>query len=359
VNDPNPLTINPGDRVAVTGAAGFIGSSITRQLIERGALVVAGVEPGGDERNLEGLPVERRVVDVRNRDDVHELIEGCRFTFHVAAIYGFWAKDPSVFYDVNVGGTRNVLEATVGAHCERVVYTSTVGVIGLDETAAGGLASERSYADIAHLFGLYKRSKYVGEHEVLRAAAEGAPVSLALPTFPVGPRDRRPTPTGKLVLDFLLGKMPAYVDTSLNVEHVDDLARGHLEVLERGRVGRSYILGGENLNLSEVLDFLAECTGLPAPRFQVPKVFALAAGHVSDTVQARVFKREPAVPLEAARMSTTHMRFDDSRARNELGYTSRPSRDALRDSARWFVENGYVGERRRARIVWAEDHPSP
>jgi dihydroflavonol-4-reductase len=190
---------------------------------------------------------------------------------------------------------------------------------------------------------------------VLRAAAQGVPLSIVLPTFPLGPGDRRPTPTGKLILDFLNGKMPAFVDTAMNVVHVDDLALGHVAALERGANGRSYILGGENRSMESLLAALAHCTGLRAPTVRVPKAVALAAGVASQLVEGRLLGREPNVSIEAARMSTTRMAFDDRRAREELGYASRPAEDAIQDSARWFVEHGYVGERRRARIRWITD----
>ncbi|MGH9093153.1 MAG: NAD-dependent epimerase/dehydratase family protein, partial [Acidimicrobiales bacterium] len=352
---PNPVAaaLAPGDRVAVTGAAGFIGSAVTRRLLERDAEVVAVVEPGGDERNLDGLDVKRATADVRDARAVRGAVEGCRFVLHTAALYGFWAPDPRAFYDVNVVGTRNVLAAAAGAGCERLVYTSTVGTVGLDHTSGGSPANEDCHADIEHLFGHYKRSKYVAEHEVLRAAAQGAPVVLVLPTFPLGPRDRRPTPTGRLVLDFLNGRIPGFVDTSLNVAHVDDLADAHLLALERGAVGRSYIAGGENLSMQAMLATLAGATGLPVPARRFPRALALAAGAVSDLVEGRLLHREPFVAMEAARMSTTTMIFDDSRARAELGYASRPPAEALAASARWFAHHGYVRPDRLAMARWA------
>jgi dihydroflavonol-4-reductase len=329
----------------VTGAAGFIGSAVVRQLLDRGATVTAVVEPGGDRRNLDGLDVDRRTADVRDAASVRRALEGCRFVFHGAAVYGFWARDPSLFYDVNIGGTRNVLAAAAAAGCERVVYTSTVGTLGLAGTGKGIPATEDCAADIAHLFGHYKRSKYVAEHEVLRAAAQGAPVVLVLPTFPLGPRDRRPTPTGKVVVDYMNGRIPGYVDTAMNVVHVDDLARGHLLALERGQAGRSYILGGENLLMRELLRLLSEVTGLPPVTRRFPGALALAAGVLSEAVEGRLLKRHPSVPLEAARMSATMMIFDDSRARNELGHQSRPAVQAVAHSAQWFAGNGYISGR--------------
>jgi dihydroflavonol-4-reductase len=343
--------INPDDRVVVTGASGFIGSAVVRALLARDAQVVALVEPGGDERNLQGLDIERLVIDVRDADAVMHACKGGRFIFHLAAIYKFWSPRPKDFYDVNVGGALNVIEAARKNDCERVIYTSTVGVLGLEEAAHGQAADETCYADVGHLFGLYKRTKYVAEHEVLRAAAQGAPVSLVLPTFPLGPGDTRPTPTGKLILDFLNGKVPAFVDTTLNVVHVDDLASGHLLALERGAIGRSYIVGGENMKMGSLLAILAQCTSLPAPKWQVPRSVALGVGAMSQLVEGRILKREPAVALEAARMSTTNMMFSDRRARTELGYSPRPAREAIVDSARWFSERGYVTPKRLTRIA--------
>ncbi len=343
-SDPD---IAEDDRVVVTGASGFIGSAVVRALLARQAQVVALTEPAGDVRNLDGLDVELIEVDVRDGDALIKACDGARFVFHLAAMYRFWVPQPKDFYDVNVGGVLNVVEAARHARCERIVYTSTVGVLGLDGAARGEAADETCYADVAHLFGLYKRTKYVAEHEVLRAAAQGAPISLVLPTFPIGPGDVRPTPTGKLVLDFLNGKIPAFVDTTLNVVHVDDLANGHLLALERGAIGRSYIVGGENMGMGTFLAGLAAVTGLPAPGVQVPRALALGVGALSQLVEGRILKREPFAALEAARMSTTNMMFTDARARQELGYLSRPASEAMADAARWFTENGYVNPKRR------------
>jgi dihydroflavonol-4-reductase len=336
--------------VAVTGAAGFIGSAVTRQLLGRDVTVVAIAERARHIDNLAGLDVEVREADVRDAASVRRALEGCRFVFHMAAVYDFWAQDPSIFYDVNVRGTRHVLQAADDVGCERIVYTSTVGTLGLNGTAAGTPATEESIADVSHLFGHYKRSKYVAEHEVLRAAAQGTPVTLVLPTFPLGPRDLRPTPTGKVVLDYLNGRMPGYVDTSMNVVHVDDLARGHLLALEHGQIGRSYILGGENVTMRELLAHLSNVTGLPPVERRLPKALALVAGSFSEYVEGRLLKRPPSVPLEAARMSTTVMLFDDSRARAELGYSSRPAVDAVADSVRWFIDQQRVAPSRHAKI---------
>lgn len=336
------------DNVLVTGATGFIGSAVTRALLADGRSVVGLVQPGVDERALDGLDVERRIADLRDAEAVGRAVKGCTTVFHIAALYRFWAPDPKSFYAINVDGTRNVLAAARDSSVDRVVYTSTVGTLGLD---AGRPAHELDYPDVGHLFGAYKRSKYVAEHEVLRAAAQGLPVTLVLPTTPIGPGDRAPTPTGRIVLDYLNGRLPGFVDTVLNVVHVDDVARGQLLAAERGRLGHSYIVGGENLTLAEVLSQLAELTGLPRPRFRVPRGLVFALARASEAVEGRLLRRPPRVPLEAARMSTTRMAFDDSRARAELGYTSRPPREALADAVRWYLEHGYLSAGRAARVT--------
>jgi dihydroflavonol-4-reductase len=349
------VNLEPGDRVLVTGATGFIGSAVTRTLLGRGVHVVALVEPQADPANLEGLDVKQLVGDIRSADSVRRAMNGCRAVFHVAALYRFWARDPSSFYGINVVGTRNVLTAAAEEDVERLVYTSTVGTLGLEHVTGTTTADERSFPDVRHLYGSYKRSKYVAEHEVLRAVAEGLPASLVLPTFPLGPGDRAPTPTGQLVLDFLNGRVPGYVDTVLNVAHVDDVAEGHVLALERGRTGRSYIVGGENLTLQELLGRLAWLTGLPSPKIKVPRLLSLAVAAVSETVEGTLLRRHPSIPLEAARMSTSRMAFDISRARAELGYTPRPATEALESSARWFASSGLVSQRRLQRFRWATD----
>jgi dihydroflavonol-4-reductase len=347
------MKLERGDRVLVTGANGFVGSALTRVLLGDGQQVVALLEPGAEARNLDGLDVERQSGDIRDAASIRRAVNRCRAVFHVAGLYRFWARDPGDFYSINVEGTRNVLEAARAAGTERLVFTSTVGTLGVHDNQDGAGVDETSYPDLRHLFGSYKRSKYVAEHEVLRAAAEGLPVSVVLPTFPLGPRDTAPTPTGRLVLDFLNGRMPGYVDTVLNVVHVDDVARGHVLALEGGGVGRSYILGGDNLTLERLLGLLAERSGLPDPPLRVPRAVSLAVAWCSETVEGRMLRRPPAVPLEAARMSATRMAFDDTRARRELGYSSRPAIEAIEASARWFLEGGYVKGRRVARVARA------
>jgi dihydroflavonol-4-reductase len=341
-----------GDRVVVTGAAGFIGSAVTRALVRRGATVVAIVEPGASTSNLDGLDVERRPVDITASSDLRDAFDGARFCFHLAAKFDFWPREVSSYYRVNVEGSRRVVSAAAEAGLERIVYTSTVGTLGLWRTDRGQPSNEDDVADLARLHGPYKRTKYVAEHEVLRLAAQGAPVVLVLPTMPHGPFDHRPTPSGRVVLDYLNGRLPGFVDTAMNVTHVDDLASGHLLALERGLQGRSYICGGENLSMSRLLALLSDVTGLPRASRRFPAYVPVLAGALSHLVEGVMLRREPRVPLEAARMATTSMTFDDSRARRELGYRSRPAAEALYDSARWFVERGYVTKERERLVRW-------
>lgn len=350
--------LNQGDRVVVTGASGFIGSAVTRALLRRGVEVLALIEPGAVTTNLDDLAVDRREVDVTDQRQLDGVFDGARFCFHLAAKFGFWAKDPSTFSTVNVHGTREVVRRAADAGVERIIYTSTVATLGLGSTKAGRPATEDDVADLSHLYGNYKRTKYVAEHEVLRLAAEGAPVVLVLPTMPHGPFDHRPTPSGKVVLDFLNGRMPGYVDTAMNVAHVDDLAEGHLLALERGRQGRSYICGGDNMTMAQMLEVLATVTGLPSAQRRFPSAFSILAGYSSQFVEGRLLRREPHVPLEAAQMSLTKMTFDDSRAREELGYASRPAAEALYDSARWFVAHQYVSATRGALVQWNPPGPA-
>ncbi len=354
---PGLVKIERGDRVVITGASGFIGSAVARAVQAKGARVVAVIEPGADCRNLADVDAERVVADIRDPAAVLAACAGARFVFHLAAIYRFWAPDPRAFYEVNVGGTLNVLGAVRAAGCERLVFTSTIGVLGTvpaRDGAGAGPADETRYPRVTQLHGLYKGSKFVAEHEVLRACAEGLDASLVLPTFPLGPGDAAPTPTGKVVLDYLNGKMPAFADTAMNVVHVDDLAQGHVAALERGGRGRSYIIGGENLPMRAILRSLADLTGLPMPRLQVPLGLILATGAASTLIEGRLLRRHPRVPLEAARMSAAKMTFNDERARTEIGHTSRPALEAIRESARWFADNGYVSARRHANIKWRE-----
>jgi dihydroflavonol-4-reductase len=327
-------------RALVTGATGFVGANVARLLLERGVEVRALVRRGSDRTNLAGLPLELVEGDLRDAGAVGRAVRGCRRVFHVAADYRLWVRDPRELYDSNVRGTANVMEACLAAGVERVVHTSTVGTIGLaglpspcDEATplAGGQVTSH-----------YKRSKLEAERAVLACAARGLPVVVVNPAAPVGPWDVKPTPTGKILVDFACGRLPAYVDTGLNVVHVRDVAEGHWLAAERGRIGERYILGHQNLTLAEILRELADLLGRPAPRLRLPYAAAWAAGAVS-TAAAWVTGRPPAVALDAVRMSRRPMFFDAAKAVRELGLPQTPVRSAFEDALAWFAERGYLG----------------
>ena len=345
------------DPVLVTGASGFIGSAVVRALVNDGCAVRALVEPGRDDANLAGLDIERIAGDIRDPAVLDRAVKGVSVVFHLAAIYRFWAADPDLFYDVNTGGTLNVIRAMKDAGCRRLVYTSTVGTIGVAHD--GHLATEETLVHFEHLFGHYKRSKYLAEHEVLRAGAAGLPVVLCHPTFPVGEGDSAPTPTGRTILEFLNGRIPAYVDTALNVVHVDDVARGHVLAARRGGLGRSYILGGENMSLRELLATLADVSGLRAPRVRLTARAVLPIVRSAEWFQGRVLHQEPVLPSEPVRMATTRMEYDDSRARSELGYSSMSAREALARAAKWYVDHGFVKGSQMAHIRLDGQGPRP
>ncbi|HEY3831394.1 MAG TPA: hopanoid-associated sugar epimerase [Acidimicrobiia bacterium] len=341
--EPRPL-----GHVLVTGASGFIGSAVARALAADGHAVRALVEPGRDQSLLDGLAIERVAADIRDTEAVERAVTGIDTVFHLAAVYRFWAADPAIFYDVNIGGTLNLIRAMNSVGSARLVYTSTVATLGVAEQSRP--ATEHTLAHFEHLFGHYKRSKYQAEHEVLRAGAAGLDVVLVHPTFPVGEGDAAPTPTGRTILEFLNGRIPAYVDTALNVVDVDDVASGHLLAAQLGTRGRSYILGGENMSLREMLTMLAGLCGLPAPRVRLAPRAVLPLVQSAEWFEARVLHREPTLTAEPVRMATTKMEYDTTRARAELGYTSIPARDALRRAAAWFVANGYVKPAQVAKI---------
>jgi dihydroflavonol-4-reductase len=329
-------------RTLVTGATGFVGSHVARQLVAAGHAVKVLVRSESNLRALEGLSVERVVGDLRNPVSLETAMAGVQFVFHVAADYRLWARRPEEIYESNVGGTKNLLAAARKAGVERFVYTSTVATIAVPRQ--GGLPNEETRATLDEMIGHYKRSKFLAEQEALQAAASGMPVVIVNPSAPVGPGDWKPTPTGRLIVDFLNGKMPAYVDTGLNVVGVEDVAAGHLVAAERGRIGKRYILGGRNLTLKEILDALSVISGRPAPWIRMPHAVALAAGY-ADQWLSRMMGREPQIPVEGVKMSRHRMFVDSSKAGRELGFTPGPVEAALERAVRWYEENGYVRAR--------------
>lgn len=318
----------------VTGATGFIGWHVARTLLDHGHRVRALVRPASRLRELE---VETAAGDLRDPESLERAVGGCALVFHVAADYRLWARNPQELYDSNAGGTRNLLGAARKAGVERVVYTSTVGCIGVPE---GGEGREDTGVCLAEMTGDYKRSKYLAEQVALEFARSGFPVVIVNPTAPVGDHDFKPTPTGKIVVDFLRGAMPAFLDTGLNLVDVGDTAEGHRLACERGQPGERYILGCENLTLREIFRKLELASGRKAPRVRIPYGAAYAAGVVS-TGWARVTGREPRVPLDAVRMARKKMFVSHEKAKRELGFSPAGVDGALRRAVEWFRRNGY------------------
>jgi dihydroflavonol-4-reductase len=337
--------------VLITGATGFIGSRVARQLVARGDRVRALVRPTSRLTNLDGLGVELATGDLHDPGSLRRAVDGCSAVYHLAADYRIWSPDAESLYRSNVDGTRGVLEACRAAGVEQVVYTSSVGALGIPSDGSPG--TEATPVTIRDMIGNYKRSKFLAEQEALKFASEGLPLVIVNPSTPVGPGDIKPTPTGKIVVDFLNGRMPAFLDTGLNLVDVDDVAAGHLLAAERGRTGEKYILGNRNMSLQELLGTLASITGLPAPRVRIPYWFALCAGRVDSGV-ARLMRREPHVPIEGVLMARKKMYFDASKAVRELGLPQTPVEAALERAVRWFYDNGYVLEGRRARLQLAQ-----
>ncbi len=324
----------------VTGATGFLGSHVARVLAEQGAQLRLLVRPTSDLRNIADLNAERVEGDLRDPASIEKALAGCDALFHVAADYRLWVQDPEQMYRSNVEGTRALLEAARRQGVRRVVYTSSVATMGFSSN--GALADENSPVSLADMIGHYKRSKFMAEQVAFEAARSGVDVVVVNPTTPMGERDLKPTPTGRLVVDFLKRKFPAYVDTGLNLVDATECARGHLQALEKGRAGERYILGGENLTLKQILDRLGAITGLPSPKVKLPYVFALAAGVVDETVTGRILGREPRATIDAVRMGRKKMFITSAKAERELGWRSVPVDDALRRSVEWFRTNGYA-----------------
>jgi len=326
--------------VLVTGATGFVGAAIVRALLARGEAVRVLARPTSDRRNVANLHVE--VVEGRLEDatSLRKAMAGCRVLIHTAADYRIWVPDPAEMMRSNVDGTVNVLRAGAKAGAERIVHCSSVAAVRLDKT--GAPADEASeYADESSIIGVYKKSKWLSERAALELAAQGLPVVVVNPAAPIGPWDVKPTPTGKIIVDFLNRKLPSYVDTGLNVVHVRDVAEGHWLAARKGRVGQRYILAGTDMTLKAILETLSELSGLPAPRFKTPYAVAYAVG-VVDELRLRLVGGEPVAPLDAVRMARHKMYFTAAKAVRELGLPQTPARTALKDAVDWFKANGYV-----------------
>jgi dihydroflavonol-4-reductase len=327
-------------RAFVTGATGFLGSHVARVLAEQGADLRLLVRPSSNLKNLEGLKAETAIGDLRDPASLEKAMACCEVVFHVAADYRLWVRDPNEMYRSNVEGTRAIIEAARKNAVRCVVYTSSVATMGF--TGNGHPADEDSPVALADMIGHYKRSKFMAEQVALEAGRGAMRVVTVNPTTPVGEQDVKPTPTGRIVVDFLKGKFPAYVDTGLNLVDVRECARGHVAALEKGKSGERYILGGENLTLKQILDKLGAIAGLPSPKVKLPYFVAYLAGAVDETVSGRMLGREPRATIETVRMGKKKMWASSSKAERELGWKTLPADAALRRAVEWFRANGYA-----------------
>jgi dihydroflavonol-4-reductase len=324
--------------VLLTGGTGFVGAHVARALVDEGETVRCLVRPSSRSANLAGLPVQRVAGDLTDLRSLQRAAAGCDVVYHCAADYRLYARDPGELYRNNVDGTRNVMQAAAEAGARRVVYTSSVGTLALSEDA---LATESSFASLAQMAGDYKRSKLLAEEEARAWARRGLPVVTVNPTTPIGELDARPTPTGQIIVDFLNGRLPAYVDTGLNLIDVRDVAAGHLLAARRGEPGTRYLLGHRNVAFRELLQMLARLTGFPAPRVRLPRWLPVGIAHLAAPL-ARWRRRDPRVSLEAARMACTPMFVDASKAVRELSLPQSSIEEALARAVEWFVGHGYA-----------------
>jgi len=328
-------------KTLLTGATGFVGAAVLRRLVAAGHHVRAFVRPNGDRSNISGIDCEIAVGDLADPESIRRAVRGCDAVFHAAADYRLWVPDPERMSRVNVQGTVELIRAAAEAGAARIVYTSSVATLRL--RGDGLPADEQSKAELSDMIGAYKQSKFLAEREVMRLIrAERCPVVIVKPSAPFGPRDVKPTPTGRLVVEAASGRMPAYVDTGLNVVHVDDVAGGHLLAFDQGGVGESYILGGENLTLRRILEIIAELTGRPAPRIRLPHWLITPVAHIVEGFARVTGGGEPMITVDSARMARKLMYFSSEKAERALGYRPRPAVDALRDAIEWFRAHGYL-----------------
>jgi dihydroflavonol-4-reductase len=329
-----------GDVTVVTGGTGFVGAVVVRRLVSAGHRVRVLARPGNPRQLLAGLPVEIAEGDLGDTASLARCLRGCRLLFHVAAMYTLWAKDRRLFYEVNVEGTRRLLRGAAEAGVGRVVYTSTVGVLGIPRDGSPG--TEDTPVSLADMAGDYKRSKFLAEEVARGYAGQGLPVVIVNPSAPIGPGDIKPTPTGRLVVDFLRGKMWACLDTGLNLVDVEDVAAGHLLAAERGRVGERYVLGGRNLALREIFGILGRIAGMRPPRLTLSAAAVLPIAHLSEWIADHLTGQPPLVAVDAVRMARKRMFFDPGKAVRELGMPQSPVENALARAVEWFRSNGYA-----------------
>ena len=327
-------------KTLVTGSTGFLGSAILRKLLEDGREVKVLIREKSNTTNIDGIDVEIAYGDLRDSDSLQSALNGCDVLYHTAAYYSLWDQNKQIIYDINVEGTRKILKAAQLKNIEKVVYTSTVGCVGLNKDTTP--SNEDTPFDLNTLSNDYKQSKYQAEQVVLEFARNGLPVVIVNPSTPVGPRDIKPTPTGKIILDFLNRKMPAYLETGLNLIDVDDCARGHILAEQKGIPGERYILGNQNMSLFDILITLEKITGLKAPRIKMPFWVALSAGWACEMISNNLTGKPPAVPLAGVKMAKYFMYFDSSKAVQKLGLPQNSTENALKRSVNWFKDNNYL-----------------
>lgn len=328
-------------KTLITGATGFVGSAVLRQLLKEGHTVRALVRPSSDCRNLSGLPVDIITGDLKDRKSLDRAIAGCQFLFHVAADYRLWVPRPHEIYETNVTGTLNMMHAAAMGKVERIVYTSSVATLGVNYD--GSPADETTPVGYHDMIGHYKRSKYLAEAEVRELVLEkGLPAVIVNPSTPIGPRDIKPTPTGQIIIEAASGRMPAYVDTGLNIVHVDDVAVGHLLAFKHGKIGQRYILGARNMTLKQILTELAVITGKPRPRFRLPHNLVLPLAYMVEAAARLLRKEKPLLTVDGVRLAKKRMFFSTQKARQGLGFRTRPVREALSDAVDWFQRNKYI-----------------
>jgi dihydroflavonol-4-reductase len=326
-------------KTLVTGANGFIGSAVVRLLLEKGDEVIVLVRPGSDRRNFVGLDIEILEGDLTDNASLKRAVTNCNHLYHLAADYRLWIPDPEKMYKVNVDGTRDLIIAATEASVEKIVYTSSVATLGLNED--GSPSDESTPVSIDQMFGHYKRSKYLAEEEVNRLIKEhSSPVTIVNPSTPVGPRDIKPTPTGKIVLDTIRSRMPAYVDTGLNIVHVDDVAKGHLLAMGKGEIGERYVLGGDNMTLASILEYICVSQDMSPPTIKLPHNLILPIAWFMERI-ADITHKEPRATVDSVKMSKKMMFFSSEKAKEKLGYQSRPGVEGLKDAIDWFNAENY------------------
>lgn len=326
-------------KALVTGATGFVGAAVVRALIKAGVEVRVLARRDSDFSNLQQFKIDGAYGDLRDKESLRKALAGCGQLYHVAAHYALWARNPAIFYDVNVTGTKNLMEAARDIGTERIVYCSTIGAIGLPP--GGGLGTEETPVSLEQMAGHYKRSKYLAEQEVLKLAKQGLPVVIVNPSAPVGEGDVKPTPTGQMIVEFMKGRMPAYIETGMNIVDVDDVAAGHLLAMQKGRIGERYILGTKNLMLRDIFEILSRLTGVAMPSVKLPRELILPLAYL-NLAFSWVTGIPPRIPLEGVKMAKYKMHYDCSKAIRELGIPQTPPEVALEKAVRWFRDHKYA-----------------